>query len=152
MTKIDSLFFRTTAVLTIAVVFNCQSQTTTFGGRFTYQLHSPAYVENPSPSNIFSPYHTRSEKSIYALRYFRKEKWGLKLGIENGSIPFYIGIDAPSDAFGDVREPGGDPQIIYIYGVNDFNYKSATVSAVRRIPMGSRHLEITAVLSPFFQA
>ncbi|MHB1180010.1 MAG: hypothetical protein ACYCZO_16995 [Daejeonella sp.] len=136
-----TIIFKTTAVLITAVVFHAYGQTTSLGARFTTNRYPSARVENPSPSNIYGSKHLSIETGIYALRYFKNERVGMKIGLEFGLIPWDLGVDAPINAFG---KGTGDGQINMSISFNDFSYKAITLSAAYKVPLKNRFLEIIA--------
>lgn len=136
------LLLKTTAIFLLAVVFESYGQTTSIGARFTTSLYRAAFVENPSPSNIYGPRHSSIDIGVYGLRYFKGEQWGVKMGLELGLIPWLLRVDAPRNAFG--TGDGGDQLIQTGIGGNDFSYKSITISAAYKVPLKNRFLEISA--------
>lgn len=134
-------FLITIAVLVTAVVFHAYGQTTSLGARFTANRYPSARVENPSPSNIYGSKHSSIETGIYALKYFKSERMGIKMGLEFGLIPWDLGVDAPNNAFGNGV---GDYLIHHNVSFNDFSYKAVTLSASYKVPLKNRILEITA--------
>ncbi len=112
------------------------------GARFTPTFYRAAYINNPSPSNVYGPRHSSIDLGIYALRYFKDDRWGIKMGLDFGLIPWLVGVDAPMNAFGDGS--GGDRQLNFGIGTNDFSYKALTISSVYKIPIKRRFLEISA--------
>lgn len=137
-----SVFLKTTAILTLAVVFESNGQTTTIGARFTTSLYRAALVENPSPSNIYDSRNASIDIGVYALKYFKGEQWGLKMGIELGLIPWSMGIYAPRNAFG--NGGGGGQRLGFKVGGNDLSYKAVTLSATYKVPLKNGFLEISA--------
>lgn len=129
------------AILTANVMFS-YAQTAAFGVRVTPSLVPPVSVENPSQSNIYGPYGLNINAGIYALKYFRTGRLGVKAGLEYGAVPFEVGVDAPINAFG--TGAGGDSQIYMSFSTNSFGYAALTISPTYKLPIGGRFLEFTA--------
>lgn len=136
------VFLKTTAILSLAVVFESYGQATSIGARFTTSLYRAAMVENPSPSNIYGGRNSSIDIGVYALKYFKGEQWGVKLGAEFGLIPWSVSINAPRNAFG--TGEGGDAQLGFGIGGNDLSYKAVTLSATYKVPLKNSFLEISA--------
>lgn len=132
---------KTTAVLVAAVVFQAYGQTNSLGARFTANRYPSARVENPSPSNIYGSKHSSIETGIYALRYFKNERVGMKMGLEFGLIPWDLGVDGPRNAFG---TGNGNGELNSSISFNDFSYKNITLSGVYKVPLKNRYFEIVA--------
>ncbi len=125
----------------MAVVIPLHGQTTSIGARFTANSYSEAEVENPSPSTISGSKHSSIETGIYALKYFKNERIGVKAGLEFGLIPWDVLVRAPRNAFGNGT---GDGEINTGLSTNDFSYKAITLSVAYNVPLHRRHLEIVA--------
>lgn len=132
----------TSVVFMIADVRIIYGQSVAIGGRVTAGLIPALKVVNPSPSNIYSPGDLNINIGIYALKYFKTGRIGLKTGLEAGGVPFRIGVDAARKAFG--TGTGGNNQIGSLYTLNALTYKAFTISAAYKLPVKNRFIEFTA--------
>lgn len=129
------------AAIVAANAMNTYGQSTAFGGRVTPSHVPAAAVENPSPSNIYGPQGLNINIGIYALRYFKTGRIGIKAGLEHGALRYSVGVDAPRNAFG--TGSGGDSQINVGLESNPFTYSALTISAAYKLPIKERFLEFT---------
>lgn len=142
------LVYRIIVLILISVAFMgadvriIYGQKIAIGGRVTAGLVPALKVVNPSPSNIYSPGDLNINVGIYALRYFKTDRMGLKAGLEAGGVPFRIGIDAPRNAFG--TGTGGNSRISSLYTLNALTYKALTISVAYKLPVKNRFIEFTA--------
>lgn len=129
------------AILAANVLFT-YGQGSAFGFRFTPSLVPSVAVENPSPSNVYGFSHFNINAGVYALKYFKSSRWGIKAGLDYGAIPYLVGIDAPRNAFG--TGGGGDAQINTWLRTNEFDYAALTMTPTFKVPVKGRFLEFSA--------
>jgi len=131
----------TLAAFFAANVTLVDAQTTSFGIRVTPTLLPSVEVNNPSPSNIYGPHKLGINAGIYALKYFRSGRVGMKAGLEYGALPFIVGVDAPRSAFG--SGAGGDSQINVSLQTSDLGFVALTLSPSSKLPLKHRFLEFS---------
>lgn len=117
-------------------------QGTALGVRFTPSLVPSAAVENPSPSNLYNRSFFDVNGGVYALKYFKSSRWGIKAGLEFGALPNFVGFDAPRNAFGTGN--GGNAQINTWLRSNKHAYAALTMTPTFKVPIKGRFLEISA--------
>lgn len=133
--------FITLAALFAANVMFSYGQTMALGARITPSHVPAASVKNSSPSNIYGKQGLNHNVGIYALKYFKTGRMGIKAGLEQGRFRFVTGVDAPRNAFG--NGIGGDAQINIRFEVSPFMYNSLTISPTYKLPIKDRFLEFT---------
>jgi hypothetical protein len=132
-----------TLIVILAVnVISGYGQGISFGARVTPSVVPSVAVKNPSPSNVYGRSDFNINFGIYAFKSFNSSPWGIKAGLEYGAVPFFVGFDAPRNAFG--TGGGGDEQINTSFRTNNFGYAALVVSPTFKLLVKGRYLEFTA--------
>lgn len=132
---------RFTLAAIIAVSVTCSyGQGLGIGFRITPSRVGGVAVDNPSPSNVWGWGINDVNYGIYALKYFKGNRWGARASLDFGRVNNLVGIDAPKNAFGQ-RDDEGE-QVNYWYRTNAFRHSSISLMATYKVPINSRYLEL----------
>lgn len=129
------------ATFFVANTIFAHAQTISFGLRATPSQVPGVKVVNPSPSNVYGPTDLNLNVGVFAQRYFKGERTGIRLSVDAGALPSFTGIQAPRNAFGQMDDTG--VMVDYWIRTTAHNYKAVSLTAVYKVPVKTRFVEFS---------